>query len=488
MALWDFITQPPTRQDVESATAGSLLGPLSEPEMAKATGTADRSAVKALIKQYEDRGGKVALGPKGQLQFFRVKPLSAEKNFLRDNKAIAVQVLSPPPPPKTSLYARKIAQPATKALAEQIKGIEPEGLQRWVSPERLARIAVPQDLTQVGTLAGIAMGEGGPTFGARLAARALGGAAGAAQEGQSVAGGALQGAAARGIGEGAGVVAGGIGRMFGRKALLNKTTANVGKAISDALPALGNAPTTTAAELERMFTHEDALEPLVNEMNAVSQKAAGLAPGNQFEVPVFLRGTGRQSWAKAKLSDAEKTITELNEEGWRLDQSGEAKYTKLGKIYRKLSYEARERLAEKLNKVEAGLGDAWQQARKDFAAGKALQRIFTEKGVFNPETGMVDQARLSDLISRDYWTDLVRTMGRTNTERLLSAIRRGAKGPGADVAGQSMRGGMRLGGMPFIRPPIPPQFVGDVPPYMTPAPYRLPGAIAGARAIGSGDQ
>ena len=493
MALWDLLNQPPSREDVAAATQGSLLGALTEPEMAKATGTADRSSVKALIKQLSDRGIRVVLNPAARkIQYFGALPTTAERNFIRANRSLVVDTLTPPKPKAPTRYQKYIAQPVTKMAATGIKRVEPEFLQKnVVTPETLAKMVVPQDYTQLGILGGM-IGSGGLALPERLAMSAMGGATGAAAGGESVPRGAATGLAAQLAGEAGGKILGGAGRLLFGGPIAEKTTADVGKTIVDALPSIGETP-KTAADLERMFTHGDALKPLRAETARVSQEAEAAAPGLQFEVPVFLRGTGRQSWAKASLPDAEKSIAELNDQAYRLDQSGDPKWTEQGKLYRKLGYEARDRLAQKLNKVKAGLGDAWRQTRKDLTAGLSLQRLFNEPGVISPETGQIDQRVLDKLIKlgrpHGYWDELVNNLGRKKADAILSAVRRGgSSGLKTDVPGYGARMGMRVGGAPYIRPPIPPEFVGQTPWYTQPGPYRLPvGGLAGG-AMNQGEQ
>ncbi len=472
-------TQPPSREEIEEATAGSLLGPVPEKKLAQLTGTADRTQALSVMKAISDRGGSFKLAPSGKIQLFGTVASPKEYDFIGKNKDLVKQILTPVGR-KPSLYERYVAQPLTQGATRLIGKLEPEAAQRWVSPSTIAKIAVPQTPTAAGTMFGLGLASGAPTILGRLAAAGLGGAAGAGLGGEYIPGGALQGVASQGAGELGGAAISGATRLLMHNPILEKTTADFGESVANALPGIGAVP-KTATDLESAFTHGNALEPLRNEMDAVSKQASAAAPGSRFHVPVFVRSTGRQAWAKTSLEDAEKELTNLNDEGWRLDLSGDPRYTQKGRLYRTLAYEARQKIGAELNKTQPGLGDAWLATRKAYSAGRTLQRIFNEPGVFNEETGELDQRVLSKLITqqrpRGYRQELVRNLGKQNADNLLLTIRRGgASGVASDVPGYGARMGVSMSATPhpYIRPPVPPKFVGQNPWYMRPGSYRMP--------------
>ena len=481
MALWDSLTQPPSPEDVSAVTKGSLLGPLTPTEMAKTTRTPE--SVIRVIRGITERGGRFQINPNGKFQVFGVRPTSSEDAFFRKNRDAVFNAIRTKP----GLYQRAVAGP-TKALTAGIGKVEPKSLQNWVTPETLAKTVIPQTPTAAGVDVGLLLAGGAPSLAARLAAAGVGGAAGAGLGGESVPMGALQGVTAQGTGEVGGKVLAGIGRKLGGQQFIEKTTADVGEAISQALPGIGGVP-ETAADLEKLYTHGDALEPLRAEMARVSEEAGAMAPGAQFDVPtnVGTKGGGLVK-APATLKQAEERIRWLDQEGRKLE-TGDPRWTRTGQQMRTAAYQGRQAVAKQLNKVSSGLGDEWLQSRKKFTAGRILQRIFREEGAFDTKTGTIDQGKLTKLISKDYWDDLVRNLGRKNTDKILAAVRRGgASGVKEDISGYPARIGARLGGMPFIRPFVPPEFVGETPWYMKPGPYRLPvGALAGG-AMNQGEQ
>lgn len=336
----------------------------------------------------------------------------------------------------------------------------------------VANAVVPQTLTGAGVQAGLlATGLGEMGLLARLGIPALSGAAGAYMAGESPSTGAAEGLGSAAGGE----IIGGLTGMAGNMALKDKVakdlTRNVGQSLGGYAGRIGVRPAENAAMFERMFS-----------LGGITRRAGQLAGDASTKANQALGGrllNLGKTGGRGTLSDAEDLIEALNE-GTYAATGAQRSVQGRGAMIR-AAYDLRESVANQLNRIQPGLGTAWRQTRKDAAAAKTLQDLFSSKnGAF--ENGHLNQPRLEELITGKYRDRLVRTLGEGDTSKLLNAIRRGAKGPAArDIPGTPIHARMGISGHPHFSIPHTYKPVGDVPPIMHSAgtnPTRIPAGMS----------
>lgn len=388
-----------------------------------------------------------------------------------------------PGSPKTgaeSFYERQVAPRIQRGIAAGIGGVfgGPGEMARPTETEQsIAGAMTPQSLTAAGIDVGLmATGLGEMGFLARLAIPAIGGALGAQAEGASPAAGALQGAGSSLAGEAVGAATGVVGRMALGGKVARQYTKDVGESIAGTLgKRIRVLPAKDSAMFERTFAAGGATRRAAQIAESVSTEANQAMGGGLLNFPSIGQ--------PVHLNEAEDIIEALNEGTYTA--TGAAKSVQGRGAMIRQAHDMRESVATQLNRVKPGLGDKWRQSRRDLGAASALQRLFSEPGVFSA-AGELNQPRVTELIrSPRYWNRLRNNLGEDDTAKLLQAARRNALGPQTDIPGREphVRAGMTM--EPHFSLPRTAKPVGDVPAVMNRAatnPARLPGGL-GASAI-----
>lgn len=386
------------------------------------------------------------------------------------------------PNPIEAGYEKYIRDPGRKALVYDPSGLTQKyflGVGRDV-----AKMVLPDTATGAAVntaLMGTGLGEMG--LAARLAIPTLAGAAAGQATGSGAGMGALEGLASSAGGELVGAGLGTAGRLAGKAGLLRNTTAKVGGKIGDELANAGSKifPSVpkpqTAADMERLFTLGDIEGEIALATKPVRDHVANLTRGVRFQVPV-MKGSGKVTIQDMSLPEAERALKTLGDLGYA---KGGLKTTIAAPEARRLAFNTRGQIAQKINRLHPGMGDQWLAARRQTGAAKSLQRLFNESnGVINMETGQIDQPALVRAIIKDF-DDLRRNLGDSGAHAILQAARRGSLEPVVDFLSHKPHIGIRAG-LGHIAPHLSPgntyRPVGDVPGIFRNQTYRAPAAVA----------
>lgn len=404
-----------------------------------------------------------------------------------------------------NFYREDIAKPVTGAAAKGIAEIYDPAKYTDATPidqlppfaREIAEYVVPQTATSAAVTAGSfalpaagaarVLGEAaGPVtraLGSRLgrtaASTALGGLAGKLT-GEGGVEGALQGAASAVLPEALAAGAGVVGRHLGEGSVIRQTTKDIGSALQKTIPWVGKLE--KGSDFADAFIHGRAMQNAGRLLSNVKDTLGRRAQGYGFDINVPTpKGLERQ---RMSFQDADKLISDL-QKGMGFTLGGAEKAGMSAREARALSYEIRDRVADGLNHIKSGLGDAYLKARKQFDAAATLSQMFDKRDLIGPQG--LHQPKLIDRMN-EYSPDLERSLGKGTTQRLLGVLRRGFVGEGKDIESHAGRGHF---GVHF---PIPfPYYVrhggsafdpiGQVPGYIRPNAAPLEAAISNALGV-----
>ena len=372
-----------------------------------------------------------------------------------------------------------LAGPATGMVAKGIGAVEkPLGLDKYVSPETLAQMAVPQNITQL-ALANFAplLPEAGWAKRAAMMG-GIGGATGAAT-GEGTTSGALQGATSEMLAAAPAALLKWGSRKAGELPLIQKGTQTILSKIRQVFPASRQLGIKGAQDVEDQFVSGAATEKFAGKLDALNtdieqkfakvHKAALDNAVNQLaqgkgSLPLNVKGgmfdvRTPEGVRRLPFREVNDLITEVNRSGYNF--VGDPRRTIQGPEARQIGYDMRDDVARQLNKFREGLGDKWLRARKDVTAAETFRNIFSREkgGIVN---GQFNQKRIAELLEKGkevgYYDDLVRSLGatpeagRAQVKALLKEVRRGAPPGSYDIPSQPGHPEWRMHGFPPIIP------------------------------------
>jgi hypothetical protein len=366
-------------------------------------------------------------------------------------------------PKQGSAYERYFAKPATQAVGNLLTG-GPAGLLFQGRPlpigpkpdspmaRKLAENIVPQTPGQAGRDIGmIAGGELlAPAEGASLAYKigaplgrtaltALTSAVGEKLAGGSALKGAEEGALQQGTGEAAAPAINFLG-SYGKTALNAKDVKNVGGLVSDLIPSLGDV--STVPKFDAAFRGGEATEKAGQKLGTLEEsisKQLGKKPIGTMMVQTSGR-TPMTVRVKASFDDMVDKIRDLNRIGYAY--SGDAQQKALAADARREAHDLTEELSSALNKQQPGLGDKFLKVRREYAKASLFTRIFSDPDLYDA-SGRLNMNTLQELAanrgSAGFREDLIRVLGRDDTNKFLDKVYRNAPSTARDVdAGLNM--------------------------------------------------
>lgn len=396
-------------------------------------------------------------------------------------------------------YKNDIAQPLTQAIGAGLDNLteHPFGVMNnplenkpqatmatpfhQLSPfaQEVAQFVVPQTATSAALTAGSMLlpeakiaqklGEAaGPvarvlgTRPGRIGAMTGLGAATGAATGEGALSGAAQGAGTTVPGEAIAGAAGMVGRRLGEGSLIRKTTADFGKALMRQIPWVGKLE--KGSDFANAFIHGGAVEKAGNLLNSVKTTLGRRVQGHLFNIPI---PTAQGVEVRAlPFHEADALITQMQDHGFGV--SGDPRGGVDSPNWRKLALQTRDRIANKLNDIQRGLGDSYLKARKQFDISKTLTKMFKKEGLF--VEGGLHQPELIGRMNK-YAGDLDRSLGKSGAKDLLNTLRRGFVGEATDTPSKAATLGAH--GSPFgvhfyAKPGHSYQAIGDAGALMNP--------------------
>ena len=365
-------------------------------------------------------------------------------------------------------YEQNIAKPLTGLVQ---RGEDYVGIPKWAQQGSFNPInpqnVVPQTLTgavldaaslalpelKAGRVLGEAAGPAARFVGSRLGRVATMGGIGAGTEaltGGSPGMGVVQGVGGETVAQGVrGALSMGTRRMF-KSGMLQDTTKQFGKVLSDALPWLGNKLQTTK-DFADQFIHGGAVKKAQILLDHAKGDIIRQSQGLPFTIPDLNQGVDIQTGRAPSLSvpggsalkavdfkTADNMVTRLN----RLSHmpSGDPRTGAPAADYNEIGHRLRNQIATRLNNHKAGLGDQYLVARKRLDAAFTLGGhadlkkggIFRDEGIFDPETQALHQPTIINKINKES-DALGRSLGEAQRDKLLDTLRRGAKGEVQDI-------------------------------------------------------
>jgi hypothetical protein len=140
--------------------------------------------------------------------------------------------------------------------------------------------------------------------------------------------------------------------------------------------------------------------------------------------------------APVTFREADKQITQLNQNGWRYLKSRDPVDSEKGRLMRETSRAARIELSALLDNAQAGLGEQYNKARQEFFHFENLRDVLKSGKLYDPRTRQLDPTRL-----RDYLNGRPRVLDRILSteqgEQFVETLNRGLPLPlGQDQPGQ----------------------------------------------------
>ena len=220
-------------------------------------------------------------------------------------------------------------------------------------------------------------------------------------------------------------LAGGAGRLLGKKALLSQTENDISKAMAEKLPVKvgpGGLNTDRPFNLrdwklpDKAFTEvQDMLRP-ERDMIHMDPRVRR----ERFWMPIVKGGgdPGSWDWGWMGMKNAEEQLTKLGELGYI--KSGEWATRGYSRDARALFDKQRNYIAGKLPQ---DIREMWELTRDQSGAAAAYRRLFQETKAIDKNTGELDQPKLAAGIKVN-WGDLQRQLGRDGVEALWDAATR----------------------------------------------------------------
>lgn len=412
-------------------------------------------------------------------------PDTGEKVIFRAGKWIPLKDSAPPPgvtsaPP--TWFQQYVSKPATSALSQEIPFTTPGGQ----TAKNIAGAIVPQSLSSAaGDAASLATipfgGEGVWPALARVGAVGLAGGAGAALEGRSPIGGAAVEAGRQILGEGLSGVTKLAGR-YGNKALNQLMTTRMGQKIQSLVPALKNFDLTTPLGFDQAFRSKAGIDASGQARQEVEDQIRQVAGNHLIDMPSLHSNLASGPY-RISFDDALSAIRKLDDQsGYRAMDDSQARLA--AKTARRMAFGARQDLANGLNQIMPGAGNAFMKAQRQHATATALRELFTsEEGLFPPK-GTIDWDRVKTLAEntgdQGFRGKLERAFGSSQAvDDLLGTLGWGQRTTAGNIPGQlglgaSIHGPVprlslhpkfpsRLPATPRRFPPLPPGLAAQIP-------------------------